>query len=42
MFEIVLKQDYEDFYFFRELEANGTTPNSPPIEIKIESPIDPI
>ena len=28
MFEIVLKRDYEDFYFFREFEVNGVTNNS--------------
>ena len=28
MFEVVLKQDYEDFYFFREFEVNGLTNNS--------------
>lgn len=27
MFEIVLKRDYEDFYFFREFEVNGVTNN---------------
>jgi hypothetical protein len=27
MFEIVLKQDYEDLYFFREFEVNGVTNN---------------
>lgn len=27
MFEIILKQDYEDFYFFREFEVNGVTNN---------------
>jgi len=25
MFEIVLKQDYEDIFFFREFEVNGLT-----------------
>lgn len=30
MFEIVLKQDYEDFYFFREFEVNGVTNNACP------------
>ena len=25
MFEIVLKQDYEDIFFFREFEINGIT-----------------
>lgn len=28
MFEIVLKHDYEDFYFYREFEVNGVTNNS--------------
>ena len=28
MFEIILKQDYEDFYFFREFEVNGVTNNA--------------
>ena len=28
MFEIVLKQDYEDIFFFREFEVNGVTNNS--------------
>ena len=38
MFEIVLKQDYEDIYFFREFEVNGLTNNSPSFDIKLESP----
>jgi hypothetical protein len=39
MFEIVLRRDYEDIYFFREFEVNGVTNNSPPIlESKHESP----
>lgn len=29
MFEIVLKQDYEDIFFFRDFEVNGVTSNSP-------------
>ena len=29
MFEIVLKQDYEDIFFYREFEVNGITANSP-------------
>jgi hypothetical protein len=29
LFEIVLKQDYEDIYFFREFEVNGVTNGSP-------------
>ena len=28
MFEIILKQDYEDIFFFRELEINGISANS--------------
>lgn len=28
MFEIVLKQDYEDFYFFRDFEVNGVVTNN--------------
>lgn len=28
MFEVVLKQDYEDIYFFREFEVNGITNGS--------------
>jgi hypothetical protein len=28
MFEIVLKQDYEDFYFFRDFEVNGIVTNN--------------
>lgn len=28
MFEVVLKQDYEDIFFFRELEVNGVTNNT--------------
>ena len=31
MFEVVLKQDYEDIYFFRELEVNGVTNNPSPL-----------
>ena len=39
MFEIVLRRDYEDIYFFREFEVNGVTNNSPPVvDIKYESP----
>lgn len=29
LFEIVLKQDYEDIFFFRDFEVNGVTSNSP-------------
>jgi hypothetical protein len=28
MFEVVLKQDYEDFYFFRDFEVNGVVNNN--------------
>ena len=28
MFEIELKQDYEDFYFFRDFEVNGVVTNN--------------
>jgi hypothetical protein len=28
LFEIVLKQDYEDIFFFRDFEVNGITNNS--------------
>jgi hypothetical protein len=41
MFEIVLKQDYEDIFFFRDFEVNGVTSNSPgrgsPIRIVSQS-----
>ena len=29
MFEIVLRQDYEDIFFFRDFEVNGLNNNSP-------------
>ena len=29
MFEIILSQDYEDIFFFREFEVNGISANSP-------------
>ena len=29
MFEIILGQDYEDIFFFREFEVNGISANSP-------------
>lgn len=29
MFEVVLRQDYEDIFFFREFEVNGVTNNTP-------------
>jgi hypothetical protein len=41
MFEIVLKQDYEDIFFFRDFEVNGITNNSQgnsPIRIVSASP----
>lgn len=28
MFEIILKQDYEDIFFFRDFEINGVNNNS--------------
>lgn len=28
MFEIELKQDYEDIFFYREFEVNGVTNNT--------------
>ena len=40
MFEVVLKQDYEDIFFFRDFEVNGLTNNSPPRDqmLRGESP----
>lgn len=38
MFEIVLKQDYEDIFFFREFEINGMSPTPGSVTPNRQSP----
>jgi hypothetical protein len=39
MFEIVLKQDYEDIFFYREFEVNGLTNNQSTVAKPVSSVI---